>query len=112
MAGPRPTHVAIVGAGFVGTCTAYALMMRRTGAFITLTDVNEKKCEGEVMDLEDSGVKIKMATPKEAGQADVIVITAGRGQKEGETRLDLVKANAGIMESILNGMKPIKKTAK
>lgn len=108
----KPTHVAIVGAGFVGTFTAYALAMRATGALITLTDVNDKKCIGEVDDLEDSGAKIKMATPKEAGQADIIVVTAGRGQKEGETRLDLLKANAAIMESIVNGMKPIKKSAK
>merc|ERR1712136_625890 len=70
------------------------------------------KVEGEVLDLEDSGGSIDVATPQEAGQADVIVITAGRGQKDGETRLDLIKANAAILKSVISGMQPIKSTAK
>lgn len=110
--GVAASHVAIIGAGFVGTSCAFALLSRGTGARVTLTDVNTTKCEGEVLDLQDGGGNVKVATPQEAGQADVIVITAGRGQREGETRLDLVKANAGILKSILSGMQPIKETAK
>lgn len=108
----RAWHVAIVGAGFVGTSCAFALVCKGTGANVTLTDVNAKKCEGEVLDLEDGGAKVAVATPKEAGQADVIVITAGRAQREGETRLDLVKANSGIMRSVIEGMKPLNPRAK
>merc|ERR1719498_2329944 len=110
--GQHPTHVAIVGAGFVGTTSAFACLLKGTGARVTLTDVMEDKCRGEVLDLEDTGGSISYATPQEAGQADVIVISAGRGQREGETRLDLVKANSNIMRSVIKGMQPIKKTAK
>merc|ERR1719498_761421 len=88
------------------------MLLRSTGARVTLTDVNEDKCRGEVLDLEDTGGSIEFATPAEAGQADVIVISAGRGQRDGETRLDLVKANSAIMRSVIAGMQPIKKTAK
>merc|ERR1719498_356569 len=88
------------------------MLLRGTGARVTLTDVNEDKCRGEVLDLEDTGGQCFYATPAEAGQADVIVVSAGRGQKEGETRLDLVKANSAIMRSVIAGMQPIKKTAK
>jgi len=106
------THVAVVGAGFVGTNTAFAILCQNLAGKVTLTDVNAKKCEGEVLDLEDGGGCVDVATPKQAGQADVIIITAGRGQKEGETRIDLVKANSAIMRSVIEGMKPIKPTAK
>lgn len=106
------THVAIVGAGFVGTFSAYALLCCGVASRITLTDVNTEKCLGEVLDLEDGNGRVEMATPQQAGQADVIVITAGRGQREGETRLDLVKANCAIMKGVIAGMQPIKLTAK
>eukprot|EP00419_Tripos_fusus_P009796 CAMPEP_0172663726 /NCGR_PEP_ID=MMETSP1074-20121228/6122_1 /TAXON_ID=2916 /ORGANISM="Ceratium fusus, Strain PA161109" /LENGTH=720 /DNA_ID=CAMNT_0013479765 /DNA_START=54 /DNA_END=2216 /DNA_ORIENTATION=+ len=105
-------HVAVIGAGFVGTSTAFALLCAAATAHVTLTDVNTEKCLGEVLDLEDGDGRIEMASPQEAGQADIIVITAGRGQREGETRLDLLKANSAIMRSIIAGMQPIKPSAK
>jgi len=63
------------------------------------------------MDMEDTGMHCSAASPKEAGQADVIIITAGRGVRDGETRLDCLKANYGILKSIVGGMQPIKKSA-
>lgn len=63
------------------------------------------------MDMEDTGMHCKAATPKEAGQADVIIITAGRGVRDGETRLNCLKANYNILKSIVDGMQPIKKSA-
>lgn len=63
------------------------------------------------MDMEDTGMHCAAASPKEAGQADVIIITAGRGVRDGETRLDCLKANYGILKSIVGGMQPIKKSA-
>ena len=55
-------------------------------------DATPRRCLGEVLDLEDAGTpgSILCASPWEAGQADVIVITAGRGQLPGETRLELI----------------------
>jgi L-lactate dehydrogenase len=113
-AGPRlkGMHVAVIGAGFVGTSTAFALLCAAATAHVTLTDVNAEKCLGEVLDLEDGDGRVEMASSQEAGQADIIVITAGRGQREGETRLDLLKANSAIMRSIIAGMQPIKQSAK
>jgi len=106
------THVAIIGAGWVGASCAFALLSKGTAGRVTLTDMDEQKCQGQVLDLEDGGGKIEVATMEEAGRADVIIITAGRAQKPGETRMDLVKANAGIMREIIEKMKPIKETAK
>lgn len=80
-AGMHAPHVAIFGAGFVGVNTALALLQRNIASRVTLTDVDKEKCLGEVLDLEDAGTpgSILCASPWEAGLADVIVITAGRG---------------------------------
>lgn len=100
----------------VGATTAYALMLNDIAAELILVDVNVERAEGEVHDLSDalpfSAVsKIRTGTFPEAGQADIIVITAGAGQKPGETRIDLFKRNKVIFESILKQMAPIQKEA-
>lgn len=105
-----PTHkIAIIGAGAVGATSAYAAAIRNIAAQILLIDVNEKKEEGEVMDIRDglcfteTGGIIGANYP-DAADADVIVITAGLPQKPGETRLDLIAKNKKILEEIFAGI--------
>ena len=43
--------VSIIGAGFVGATTAYALMNSGIATEICLYDINMEKAVGEVMDL-------------------------------------------------------------
>lgn len=105
-------HVAIVGGGAVGANTAFCIATAQVGhGKLTITDIAAEMLEGQVMDMEDTGMHCAAASPKEAGQADVIIITAGRGVRDGETRVDCLKANYGILRSIVNGMQPIKKSA-
>lgn len=110
------TKVAIIGAGAVGSTAAYVATLKNLAAEIFLIDVNEQKEAGEVMDIADglcfveTGC-IKGADFKDAREADVIVITAGAPQKPGETRLDLVKKNAGILKSILKSVGKFKPSA-
>src|SRR5665811_462962 len=47
----RPTRIAIVGVGFVGSTFAYALLLSGLAAEIVLVDVNHERAEGEAMDL-------------------------------------------------------------
>merc|ERR1719335_401047 len=109
---PSCRHVAIVGGGAVGANTAFCIATARIGhGKLTITDIAAEMLEGQVMDMEDTGMNCTAASPKEAGQADVIIITAGRGVRDGETRLDCLKANYNILRSIVNGTKPIKKSA-
>jgi len=111
-----PSKIAIIGAGAVGATTAYAAAIRNVAAEIVLIDVNEKKEEGEVMDIRDgiclmeTGC-IKQGNFKDAADADIIIITAGLPQKPGETRLDLVNKNKDILKSIFKGIGKIKNSA-
>jgi len=102
----RPTRVAVVGVGNVGTTFAYALLLSGLAAEIVLIDSNHAKAEGEAMDLNHT-VPFTHPTHVWAGDysdcagAIVTVVAAGAGQKTGETRLDLIKKNAGIWRNIV-----------
>lgn len=98
--------VAIIGCGMVGATTAYTLMQHGLFSEMVLVDVNRERAEGEAMDINHG---MTFASPMDiyAGDYDdimdaaIIVVTAGAGQKPGETRLDLVKKNAGILGTII-----------
>ncbi|MEK9183414.1 MAG: L-lactate dehydrogenase, partial [Patescibacteria group bacterium] len=92
--------------GFVGSTSAFAIMMSGIASEIVLVDVNKDKCLGEAWDLEH-GISFVPQTKIWAGDysdckdADVVVITAGLGQKVGQTRLELASANAKIIKDII-----------
>ncbi|KAL0088503.1 lactate dehydrogenase B [Phycomyces blakesleeanus] len=109
------SRVAIVGAGAVGASTAYALMLKDVASEIMIVDVVADIVKAQTLDLSDAGLisstKIRAGTNQEAGQADIIVITAGAKQKEGEARTELVGRNYKILESIIGQMQPIRPDA-
>jgi L-lactate dehydrogenase len=102
--------IAIVGMGAVGTTSAFALVLKSLASTLLLVDVDEKRCQGEVLDLEDASCLsstslIKHSTFKEvATQADIIVITAGQRQKPGQSRDELLQANKNIIASIMHNL--------
>lgn len=102
--------VAIIGAGFVGSSIAYALAIRDIAREIVLIDINREKAEGEAWDIRH-GLPIMGTTDLYAGDysdcadCDLIVITAGRGRKVGETRLDLTNENVRILRSVVESIK-------
>ncbi len=101
----KPTRVAIIGTGFVGSSFAYALTQSGVVSEIVLIDVNRDKAEGEAMDINHgmafvNPVKVWAGNYSDTKAADVIVITAGANQRPGETRLDLAKRNTAIIKSV------------
>lgn len=101
-----PAHVAIVGAGNVGSTFAYALLLSGLAAEIVLIDKNRAKAEGEAMDL-NHAVPFSHPTKVWAGDfsdcagSAVTVLTAGGFQAPGESRLDLAGRNAAIWREIV-----------
>ena len=97
---------AVVGCGFVGSAIAYALMQQGTFSELVLLDANGAKAEGEAMDISHGvpfahAMDIRKGEYEDIADAGVVIITAGANQKPGESRLDLVQKNAGIMRSII-----------
>ncbi|MDR1433623.1 MAG: L-lactate dehydrogenase [Endomicrobium sp.] len=98
--------VCIVGCGNVGMRYAYSMMIGGVAREMVLVDYNKNKAEGEAMDLTHgapfvSPIKIYAGDYKDSANSDLVVITAGRGQKQGETRIDLIKGNAEIFKTII-----------
>jgi L-lactate dehydrogenase len=90
MAGPKlKTSIAIVGCGDVGATLAYTLILQPICSEVILVDPKKELLEAQVRDLGDatyrggSGVKVRAGDHKDAGQADIVVITAGAKQKTG-----------------------------
>lgn len=108
--------IAIIGSGAVGSTIAYTLILKNSASSITLIDIDEKKCRGEILDLSDSIlqskiVHVKSGTFTDAQQADIVIICAGRRQQPGQPRADLLETNKKIIEQILKEITPIKKHA-
>ena len=98
--------VAIIGCGFVGSSTAFALMESGLFSEIVLIDVDHSRAEGEAMDISHGvpfvkPMKIYAGDYDDIVDASIIIITAGAAQKPGETRLQLVQKNVGIFKTII-----------
>ncbi|MEI8349214.1 MAG: L-lactate dehydrogenase [Candidatus Omnitrophota bacterium] len=98
--------ISIIGAGNVGIRYAYSLMMSGFARSIVIVDVDAKRAQGEVLDLASglpyvSPVEILAGDYTDIVYSDVVVITAGKKQKPGQTRLELVKDNVEIFRSII-----------
>lgn len=102
----KDSKIILIGTGAVGSSFAYASTLLGVGRELGIIDINEDNVEGEVMDLTDA---ISFTKPKNIYKADysdckdaeVVVITAGAAQKEGETRLDLVDKNLAIFKDMI-----------
>ncbi len=99
--------VAIFGLGKVGVTTAYALLLKGLTTELVLFSRDIKKAEGEKADLEH-GLPFYPRTTITATSSyddltntDLVIFTAGAGQKPGQTRLDLTRGNCQILESTI-----------
>ena len=96
----------IVGSGLVGATAAYALVMRGVGRRLVLVDQNRARAESEADDILHA---VPFAHPLEvtAGEyADLagckaVIVSAGVGQKPGETRLQLLERNAQVFKQVI-----------
>ncbi|MDR3116259.1 MAG: L-lactate dehydrogenase [Bifidobacteriaceae bacterium] len=102
--------VTIVGAGAVGSTTAFALAQRALARQIVLYDINKKKAEAEALDMMHGSQFLPtnniMGTDdiSATSKSDIVIVTAGATQKEGQTRLDLAQATCDIMKGFLPQM--------
>lgn len=101
--------VAVIGAGFVGSTTAYTIMLKGLFQEIVLIDINKDKAEGDALDMAhgvsfQKPVNIYSGDWQDCKGADIVIITAGVNQKVGETRIDLLKRNADIFKSIVDNV--------
>ena len=96
----------IVVSGFVVATAAYALVMRGVGRRLVLVDQNRARAESEADDILHA---VPFANPLEVTAGDyadlagckVVIVSAGVGQKPGETRLQLLERNAQVFKQVI-----------
>lgn len=102
----RGNKISIIGAGFVGSTTAFALMTSGLTSEIVIVDINKDKAEGEAMDLSHGApfvrpIDITSGEYSDTKDSDIVIITAGIGPKPGDSRLTCISKNLKIFQSIV-----------
>jgi L-lactate dehydrogenase len=72
---------------------------------LVLIDANHDKAVGDALDMNHGlpfvgKAKVWAGTYKDCRSADIIIIAAGAAQKQGESRIDLLKRNVSTFQSI------------
>lgn len=102
----RGPKIAIIGAGFVGTTFAYSLLIHGLASEIVIVDIDKERAEGEVMDL-NHGIpfahpaRIWSGDYADCKDADIVVVSADRGQKIQQSRLELAGSNLEMFRQII-----------
>jgi L-lactate dehydrogenase len=104
--------IAIIGAGRVGSTLAFTLLAKGVGEVLSLIDVDRERALGEVEDLRHgisfaANMDIRAEGYEGVRDAQVIVITAGRNRRPGESRLDLARSNVETLQGILGAIRPL-----
>lgn len=101
----KKTRIVVIGVGAVGSTTAYTLLLRERMDELVLIDANKEKAVGDALDM-NHGLpfmgqsKVWAGSYEDCREADIVIITAGAAQRPGESRIDLLKRNVAIYESI------------
>lgn len=100
---------AVIGCGYVGATTAFSLAQSKLFSEMVLIDIDKKRAEGEAADINHAlpfiaPMDIYAGDYPDLADANIIIITAGGAQKQGQSRTDLVRGNAKIFESIVKNI--------
>ncbi|MDR2371769.1 MAG: L-lactate dehydrogenase [Puniceicoccales bacterium] len=98
--------IGIVGSGFVGSATAFQLVMSGVAHEVFLIDKDTARAEAEAIDISHAtpcahNNRIRSGDYSDLTGSDIVIFTAGANQKPGQTRLDLLKINAQILKEIV-----------
>ncbi|SUO93342.1 L-lactate dehydrogenase [Suttonella ornithocola] len=98
--------VSVIGTGFVGASSAYAMALTGACSDLMLVDLNEERARAEAADIShgaavSSGVRVHSGHYPDITGSAAVVIAAGVNQKPGESRLNLLSRNASIFQSVV-----------
>ena len=99
------SKITIIGAGSVGATIANDMVTMGIVTEIVLIDVKKEKARGEALDIYQgitycSPAIVRSGDYPDAAGSDIVIITSGIARKPGQTRLELIQTNAGIIRDI------------
>ncbi|KAK5679629.1 hypothetical protein LTS10_008451 [Elasticomyces elasticus] len=101
----KVVKIAIIGAGHVGAATAFALMLKKLADEIVMIDVDERKAEGEALDLAHAALlgdhpNIYAGTMEDCCDAAIVIIAAGYAPQLDLKDTVLIEANLAIIKDV------------
>lgn len=98
--------VGIVGSGFVGSVTAYSMVLQGVCSDLVLVDIDHRLAEAHAQDILHATpfshpVHIAAGDYEDLKGADIVVVAAGVAQRPGETRLQLLERNAQVFADVI-----------
>lgn len=99
--------VSVVGAGQVGAASAFACLLQGICSELVMLDLNRDYAVAQAQDLLHAAPFSSPATVfgtddyDDLVDSDVVVISAGVAQVDGETRIDLLRRNADVFRIII-----------
>ena len=96
----------IIGVGRVGSAIAFSLLHKPLEGELVLVDVDERRLEGEYLDLAHAAkelapnLKIKTGRMKDATDSETIIISAGKAREPRESMDYLRKVNSSVVAGI------------
>jgi malate dehydrogenase len=101
--------ICIVGAGRVGESTAQILAKEELCREVALLDIHAGVPQGIALDIQQSASLLRFDTrvtgdtdPAIMADSDMIIITAGFPRKPGMSRSDVLEANLGIIDGLVD----------
>lgn len=101
---PVATRVAVIGAGHVGSTTAYALMLRALFEEIVLVDNDRPRAQAEAADIADANAlarptRVWAGDYSDAAGAAIVVLTAGATTTADQDRLSVAATSARVVRT-------------
>ena len=98
--------IGIIGAGFVGSTTAYTLVIKGLAEEIVLIDLNSEKAEAEALDILHAAAmnnpcKVYCGGYEDLKNADIVVLTVDGQKTLVADRLELLESNGKILHSLI-----------
>lgn len=99
--------IGIIGAGPVGSATAYAILVRGIGSELVLVDDDQTMAQAQLRDISHAAsvahpIAIRAGGYDALEGASLVIVTTGEAQKPGESYLDLLQRNADVFEDVID----------
>jgi len=106
ISGGNSMKVGIVGAGLVGSTAAYTMALEGAASNIVLVDIDEKLAGAQAEDILHAtphahATRVQSGDYSALDSARVVILACGVGQKEGESRMELLGRNAKVFENVI-----------
>ena len=98
--------VGIVGTGFVGSTSAYAITLSGAASELVLVDLNKDMARAQAEDILHATpfaapVRIVAGDYPQLEDAGLVILACGVGQKPGEKRLHLLERNVNVFKKVV-----------